>query len=337
MQAIASGSDTVQYFQWRKGRGSYEQYHGAVVDHLGTDDTRVFREVAEVGTLLRQLPELAGTTVHNEAALLFDWDNRWAIEDVMALSQETKQYEKTCMELWKAMMKLGVEADVISSDCDFSKYKVILAPMLYLLHPGTADKLKSFVAQGGQLLATYFTGYVDENQLCYLGGFPGDGLSEVFGVISEEIDTLYPTDRNHIVFSESNQSCPVYDYAEVLRVAGAQVLASYQEDYYAATPAVTCNHYGTGDAVYVACRISGEDMQPLLRDMLQRAGLPTKELPAHIEYHVRSGETGTYEFYLNASTQPVTLPHVTGYELLTGVPTDGPLTLPEYGVAVLRK
>lgn len=79
LQAVACGSDSVQYFQWRKGRGSYEQFHGAVVDHLGTDDTRVFREVAQVGELLQKIAPVAGTVVKSRAALLFDWDNRWAI------------------------------------------------------------------------------------------------------------------------------------------------------------------------------------------------------------------------------------------------------------------
>ena len=86
LQAVACGSDTVQYFQWRKGRGSFEQFHGAVVDHLGTDDTRVFKEVAEVGEALGKLSNLAGTLVKTKAALLFDWDNRWAIQDVKALA-----------------------------------------------------------------------------------------------------------------------------------------------------------------------------------------------------------------------------------------------------------
>lgn len=73
----------------------------------------------------------------------------------------------------------------ISSNDDLSDYKVVVAPMLYLLQSGTAENLQKFVKNGGQLLATYFTGYVDKIPLCYLGGFPGDGLAELFGVISE--------------------------------------------------------------------------------------------------------------------------------------------------------
>lgn len=53
------------------------------------------------------------------AALLFDWDNRWAIQDVKALAETTKCYEKTCISIWKEFMKMGVEMDVVPSDDDF--------------------------------------------------------------------------------------------------------------------------------------------------------------------------------------------------------------------------
>ena len=238
LQAAACGSDTVQYFQWRKGRGSFEQYHGAVVDHLGTDDTRIFRETAQVGELLKKIAPAAGTRVKARTALLFDWDNRWAIQDAKALSQQTKAYEKTCMAIWKEFLKLGVEMDILPSDADFTDYDLLIAPMLYLLQPQTASCLKAFVQRGGQLVATYFTGYVDKDQLCYLGGFPGDGLSDLFGIISEEIDTLYPSDRNKIRFTPEYASMEwqVKDYAEILRVRDAEILAAYTDDFYQEPP-----------------------------------------------------------------------------------------------------
>lgn len=390
LQALACGSDTVQYFQWRKGRGSFEQYHGAVVDHLGTDDTRNFREVAEVGGLLKKLAPAAGTVVKARTALLFDWDNRWAIQDMKGLGEASKKYEDTCMGIWKQFQRLGVEMDVIPSDDDFSGYKVIVAPMLYMLRPGTAGKLKAFVEKGGQLLATYLTGYVDMDQLCYLGGFPGEGLSELFGVVSEEIDTLYPGDRNCVRFAEGalpaaegcceesgcenincskEDSCedagtgkedgsgkegggqepasggaeykgPVYevrDYAEVLRVQDAEVLACYGEDYYAGTPAVTRKAWGQGYAYYVAARLQASDMRALFASLLADAGIPGKELPDGVEFHVRTGEEGVYEFYLNHSGQAVKVKDVDGVDVISGRKVEGLLALDRDGAAVICK
>lgn len=336
LQAIACGSDTVQYFQWRKGRGSYEQFHGAVVDHIGTDDTRVFREVAEVGEALKQLAPVAGTLVKARAALLFDWDNRYAIKDVKALADETKKYEDTCIGIWKQFQKLGVEMDVVGSDEDLSQYDLVAAPMLYMLQPGTAENLKRFVERGGQLLATYFTGYVDAEQLCYLGGFPGDGLSELFGIVSEEIDTYYPSDRNHIRF-EDGKVWEVADYAEILRVKDARVLAAYTEDFYAGTAALTCREHGKGKAYYMAARVKPEEMQSLFEQMLADAGIPVRKLPDGVECHVRTGEEGTYAFYLNGNCEAVEIMDAEGTDMLTGAKVQGALTLPGYGVAVLAR
>ncbi len=334
LQAIACGSDTVQYFQWRKGRGSYEQYHGAVVDHIGTDDTRVFREVAEVGEAMKKLAPVAGTLVKTRAAMLFDWDNRMAIRDARALSDETKQYEDTCIGIWKQFLKLGVEMDIIGSDEDLSRYDLVVAPMLYMLQKGAGENLKRFVERGGQLLATYFTGYVDTEQLCFLGGFPGDGLSELFGIVSEEIDTYYPSDRNHIRL-EDGSLWEVVDYAEVLRVKDAKVLAEYTEDYYADTAALTCKEYGRGKAYYMAARVKPEEMMPLFEKMLADAQIPVKKLPEGVELHVRTGEEGAYAFYLNGSPETVEIADVEGVDMLTGAGIQGTLTLPGYGVAVL--
>ena len=341
LQAVASGSDTVQYFQIRKGRGAFEQHHGAVIDHLGTDDTRVFREVAEVGEMLEKIGEVTGSLAGNPVALLFDCDNRWAIKDAMALAQETKKYEETCIDIWKTFLRLGVEPDIVSSDMDWSGYKVILAPMLYVLHDGIGDKVKEFVRKGGRIIATYFSGYVDQNLLCHLGGFPGDGLSEVFGVISEEIDSFYPADRNHILWKDSEDTLgkriEVRDYAELLRVKDAKVLASYTEDYIQGSPAVTVNDYGPGRAYYLACRTEAEDLAPFFREVLEGAGISPKILPKNVEYHVRKNENAVYEFYLNLGSQEAEINGICGEDLLTGDRIDGSYMLQGMQVLVVKK
>nr|WP_300839304.1 beta-galactosidase [uncultured Acetatifactor sp.] len=441
LQAVACGSDSVQYFQWRKGRGSYEQFHGAVVDHIGTDDTRIFREVAEVGELLRQIAPAAGTLVKTRAAMLFDWDNRWAIEDMQGLGRNTKKFEQTCIGIWKEFFRLGVDMDIVGSDEDLDCYDLVVAPMLYMLQPGTAQNLKAFVERGGQLLATYLCGYVDSEQLCYLGGFPGDGLKDLFGIVSEEIDSLYPTDRNGIALTEealgraampaqagetpsrnrqdtreaaaadslqggsasaketgvcgeaasaeetgacqeaasaketvacraaasaeetvacqeaasaketvacraaaSVEGRPeargdweVFDYAEILRVRDADVLGTYTDDFYQGSAAVTCKSHGEGRAYYVAARTSAAAMRPLFERMLGDAGIAVRKLPQGVECHVRTGEEGVYEFYLNWTGAFVSIPGVTGQDLITGAEIIDTLTLPKYGTAVVRR
>lgn len=334
LQAVACGSDSVQYFQWRKGRGSFEQYHGAVVDHLGRDDTRVFKEVARTGETLGALSAVTGSTVSARAAVLFDWDNRWAIEDMAGLSKEKKLYEQTCMRQYKTLLSLGIDTDVVSMETKLSDYALVAAPMLYLLKDGAAANLRHYVAGGGHLIATYLTGYVNEDTLCFLGGFPGDGLKDLFGLYSEEIDTLYPKDVNGAAFADGF-TCQVRDFCETLKVTDADVVARYTSDFYADTPVVTRKAQGAGEAWYVGARLDDTGMEHIYADVLRRSGVRVRHLQKGVEYHSRTDGENIYEFYLNTSAREVRIEEAQGVNLLDGKNAEDGITLAPFEAAVL--
>lgn len=327
VQTLACGSDTVQYFQWRKGRGSFEQYHGAVLDHLGRSDTRVFKDVEEVGRMMAELGEIQGTLTKARAAIIYDQENKWAIEDAAALSNKTKKYPQTCMEMFHIFVKYGVDVDIISSEEDYSGYDMVVAPMLYLLKDGVADSIKAYVKNGGHFVTTYFTGYVDKNTLCYLGGFPGDGLVELFGMYSEEIDTLYPKDKNGVAFTEDSPVQGTFaakDYCELIKVQDATVLANYTADFYEGTPAITAKQTGEGKAYYVATRVEKVCMEELFKQIWAEKNIATMELPEGVEYHKRQNEQYSYEFYMNYTDSAVTIHQAKrGKDILTGFVVEG--------------
>ncbi len=297
LQAVACGSDTVQYFQWRKGRGSFEQYHGAVVDHLGRNDTRVFKDVQEVGAILRELKAVQGSTIKAKAAIIFDRQNGWAIDGVSGFKLHDMGYERTCRDWHNALTKRGVEADVVGCCADLSGYSLVIAPMLYMLNDGVAEKLKNFTANGGVLAATYFTGYVNKNTLNYLGGFPGDGLKEVFGLYSEECDVLYPEERNALVMNEAEYE--LKDLCEVIKLDTAKSLGNYKSDFYADTPVFSVNEFGKGKAFYIASRTESKGTDAITDVLLKASGIETKELPEGVEMHIRDNGDSEYVFYLN--------------------------------------
>lgn len=338
VQAIACGSDSVQYFQWRKSRGSFEQYHGAVVDHLGRTDTRIFREVEVTGSLLEMLKPVVKSIVKAKAAILFDWDNRWAIADMKGLSQQKKQYEKTCLGFYHLLAGLGVEADIVSRRDDLSGYRAVFAPMLYMTEEDTARRLSEYTAGGGQLLATYLTGYVDQDTLCFLGGFPGAGMKDLFGLYSEEIDTLYPSDRNSVKFTDGS-SGEVRDFAEVLCVQDAEILGTYTEDYYAGGAAVTRKSAGEngGFAWYVGARLDDAAMKTLFLRVLQQAKITTCEIPEGVEYHCREDGEYRYHFWLNYRNEKVEIPEAAGEDLLTGERIDQGTFVKAMDVRIFRE
>lgn len=305
MQAVACGSDTVQYFQWRKGRGSFEQYHGAVVDHLGRNDTRVFKDVQEVGAILKELEEVTGSVVKAKAAIIYDRQNAWAIDGVSGFKLHDMGYDRTCRDWHNALTRRGVEADVVGCGADLSGYSLVIAPMLYLLGDGVAEKLKDFTEKGGILAATYFTGYVNENTLNFLGGFPGDGLTEVFGLYSEECDVLYPGETNALVMD--GREYGLHDLCEVIKPQTAQTAGTYKADFYADTPVLTVNEYGKGKAYYIAARTDKEGTAAIADMLLAAAEIKTTELPEGVEMHIRENEEMQFAFYLNFTAEQKTL------------------------------
>lgn len=212
---------------------------------------------------------------------------------------------------------MGIEMDVVSMKDDLSSYKIVVAPMLYLLKEGAADNITEYVKKGGKLIASYLTGYVDEHTLCYLGGFPGDGLKGLFGLYSEEIDTLYPSQSNHAVFPDGS-SYEIKDFAEILKVFDAQVMASYGEDFYGGTPVVTCRKEGKGEAWYIGARLDQCGMEKIYRMCINGSCLDEKKMPTGVEYHERTDGEHVYGFYINLSSEPVELPQESGINLLAG-------------------
>lgn len=316
MQALAHGSDSVQYFQWRKGRGAAEKLHGAVVDHEGSERTRVFQECKRLGEMLSKCSALRGTNVHAEVAVIYDYENRWAIEDMNGLSFQSREYERTCMEHYEALWKDSIAVDVIDMEQSLNDYKLVIAPMLYVLRKGIAERIKEFVENGGTLITTYASGYVNENDLCFLGGFPGEGLQHVLGIWEEEIDSLYPEDRNSFTWKDDRLPKATYsvkDYCAIIHpLEDTEVLASYDDDFYKGMAAVTKHLYGKGRAYHIAARTEVEFLTDFYRLIVKEISLDgnflwAKELPCGINIQKREGDGETYYFFMNFAKEKQTI------------------------------
>jgi beta-galactosidase len=343
LQAVAHGADTVQYFQWRKSRGSAEKLHGAVVDHCGHEHTRVFREVAEVGDVLKKLDGVIGTTVKPDVAVIYDWENRWAIDDAQALRRDKKDYEQTCQNHYRAFWKRGVPVDVISMDVDFSGYKLLIAPMLYMVRRGVAERIEAFVQSGGTFVTTYFSGYVDENDLCFLGGFPGP-LRKVTGIWAEEIDSLYDQDRNALILSGKTGLGGEYDihtFCELIHPETAEVLATYKSDFYAGRPALTVNRFGNGRAYYIAARTENRFLEDFYKGLVSELGLMKAletDLPEGVTAQLRTDGARRFVFLMNFSEAEKTVSlNSTAYtDMLSGKAVPAEMTLRPYGVKIME-
>ena len=341
MQAIGHGSDSVLYFQWRKSRGGVEKLHGAVVDHYATADTRIFREVAQVGADLKKLDEVAGTDTPVEVAVIYDYENRWAVDDAAGPRNGDKQYPETCIEHFRAFWHNGVSCDVVDDQADLGRYRLLVAPMLYMVKPGVAERIEQFVAAGGTFVTTYLSGIVDETDLCFLTGFPGP-LRKLLGIWSEETDALYDDERVKVI-DASTSTC--YDggwLCDLVRLEGAEAVAIYASEFYAGSPAVTVNRFGKGRAYYLACRFAddfNDDFYGRLIDELDLHRNLGTALPQGVTAQRRCDGEREWIFLLSFVKQPheIGLGEASYTDALSGERVAGALELPGWGYRVLTR
>ncbi len=354
--AIGHGADTTMYFQWRKSRGAAEKLHGAVVDHEGSDRTRVFQDVAAHGALLKTLDAVVGTTVRPEVALVQDWEARWALGHSQGPRQGQgswgspfdKEYVRTVTDHYRPFWKLGISVDVIESLAPFDHYKLVVAPMLFMLKPGVAERLTAFVKAGGTLVLTYLSGIVNETNIVFRGGWPGGGLRALAGIWAEEIDSLGENPRQRIVAAPGNAlglvgAHPVREYCERVHPEGATVLAGFESDFYAGMPALTVNRYGGGHAYYLAAR-PAEDafLDGLTRGLVRELGLARNlelELPEGVTVQKRAGGGRTFLFLHNttADEKPLDLGRLRLVDVSDGELLTGRVLLPAFASRVVER
>lgn len=269
LQAVAHGSDSVLYFQWRKGRGAFEKFHGAVLDHLNGKHTRTFREVTEVGERLPELTELLEKTVNTpKAAIVFDWENWWAVEDTTGPRLDLN-YVECVLGHYRAFWEAGIEADFIGMDDELDGYQLVSAPLNYMYKDGYAEKVRRFVENGGLYVTTYFSGMVDGTDLCFTGHHP---LEDVLGIVPEEIDA--PSEEFANSFSYQGREYPAVRMCAIVHPKeGAEVLSVYEKDFYAGFPAVIKNAYGSGNSFFLAAESDMDFLRAFYRDVFRSAGL----------------------------------------------------------------
>jgi beta-galactosidase len=334
-QAIAHGADGMVHFRWRTARKGAEEYWSGVLEHDNVPRAR-YREFQREGMQLAKIgPEIAGSRVVSEIAVVKDFDAEWVF-DYQFLTPEVnlgREFE----DLFRAASEAKHNIDFISSQADFSRYKVIFGPHLVLMDEELAHRIRGFVEGGGTFILSAHSavknrdnGMTDQVKPILLG--------DLFGVEIEDSQCYQPKsrDRNALRFDDG-VSVPVNVFADVLKTKAA-VAATWEQDYMKDTPAVTENRVGKGRAVYYASFFNLEAARQLLKRYAAEVQPLMTGVPAQVEVTRRTKENNAYYFILNHAEQPVTVKPGPGYfDLLEAAGAPDTLVLPPFGYTVLRR
>ena len=329
---------SVLYFQWRKSRGSSEKFHGAVVGHDASEKNRVFQEVAWIGKDLEKLSsQILSTCNRAKVAIIMDWENWWALSDAQAISRKF-DYTEELLKYYRVFWEKGIEVDIISMDRELSDYQLVVAPTLYLHKKEYIHKVEAYVEAGGIYVTTYWSGVVNETDLCFIGERPHERL---LGLSVDEIDVGNEYFPNTFSYKDGVYKAGVL--REVVTLQTAKPLGTYLQDYNVNTPAITENAYGKGKAYYVVVQPDLEFLKEFLGDVIEEANVEanlTETLPYGVTVSKRSGKEQKDDVYFlqNFNRHPVKMVLNECYtNLITDEILTGSIKLQTYQCIVMQK
>lgn len=340
-QAVAHGADTVQFFQMKQSIGGCERFHGAVIAHDGTEQSRVFKETAALGGELDRIGKrIMGSQIRAKVAIMFDWQSYWSLEGCVGPTAGFS-YPNEVHRFYRAFWRRNVPVDIIESTTPLDKlkqYDLVVAPALITVLPGVAETLESYVSEGGSFITGYMAGIHDEHDLVVPGGYPGK-LRDLMGVWVEEIDALAPDETIEVHGDAVDAKGEIV--ASIIHREGARRLATYGGgEFCAGHSALTVNTYGKGKAYFVGTPLDETGMGAFMAPIIKELGLKPLDIPEDVSLSVRYGDDGVrYAFLINnsESDKRLCLDELNGgVELLTGHVVDGPVELKPYGVNVIE-
>jgi beta-galactosidase len=323
LQHLAHGSEGTLYFQWRKGRGGAEKFHSAVVSHTGGERTRVFGEAQKWSARHSKLDQVLGSLNRSEVALVYDIETSWAADssDFQRARDQwgmgSRFYLQHLNEWGRPFWDRGIGVDVVGYGADWTRYKLIAAPLAYLIDEKRATKFKNFVAGGGTLIATYYCGIVGETGLCHIDSSPGGNLDRLFGVWSEEFDLLRP--ETALRGSAKTPGLGLEPSLETRFINGhlhardAEVLAVHDDGLFAGKPLLTRRRVGGGAAWYLGSMVDARSLSSIVGAVCREAGVQgwlkdCEPLPEGVTVQTRRASDKTWRFLLNFTPQEKRLP-----------------------------
>ncbi|GAB4084687.1 beta-galactosidase [Myceligenerans cantabricum] len=338
---LGRGADAIMFFQWRASRSGAEKFHSAMLPHAGTG-SRVWREVVELGADLGRLGELRGSRVRADVALLWDTDSFWA-QDLEWRPSAAVSHRERVDAFYDRLWRDGRTVDLARPEQDLSRYKLVLAPASYLLTADAAANLTRYVAGGGTLLVSYFSGIVDEHDAVHADGFLAP-LRDALGVTVEEFLPLRDGESLTVAYDGAPGSgaepagLTGTVWADDVVVAGADVVGTYADGPKPGGAAVTRHRHGAGTGWYVSTSFDVETLATVMADVYADAGLTPSDVPEDVEVVRRHGAGAEYVIAINHGDEDAKLPlDGPATDLLTGQEGGGDAVVPAGGVRVLRR
>lgn len=317
LQAIAHGADAVIHFRWRTAVSGAEMYWQGIIDHSNVPGRR-YREFCELCSKVKKIQGVSGAVCRNEIAILYSSDNEYAFKNQYQ-AEEMHYFEQ--MKQWHdAFTCLGLGVDIINQTQNLDKYKIIIAPTMFVENKEAVSNIYHAAHNGATVILTNRSGERDYNNKCIIAQLP-TVYSELTGINVSEYEALpdgmevalkvcdsfdVTTDSNK---QKAGNMC--INYSEEKKIYGkrwcdiieenenVETLVRYDEQFYKGAPAVTRNRYGDGEAYYFGTVLNRDGSIEFARRIAKKQGLDIIEgLEKGVEVTYRYNDK-TWRFVFN--------------------------------------
>ena len=319
---ISSGANMVEYWHWHSIHAGQETYWKGVLGH-DLEPNRAYAEVSRTAHELQKIgPQIVNLSIRNEVAILYSADSSNGIS-FMPYTRSGNGYAATLQQLHQALYKANIGADfVFPSTADFSAYKLLIVPSLYVADDALLKRISDYVHDGGHVLMTFKSGFTNENSAVRWEKAPGP-LHDAAGFTYQEFSNLekpLALRGDPFQVGDSNR---VSQWAEFLDLTTAKPLATYDHPFFGRWPAITENHYGKGTLLYEGTALSDGLQQAVVQHALQASGISFDPDAFRSTVRVKHGvnvEGRTITYLLNYSSNVANAKYggPPGHDILTG-------------------
>ncbi len=341
-QSYAHGADAVLFFRWRTAARGGEEYWFGILNQDGQPNRR-YHEVAAMGRELERVaPALLSTRVVSPIAFYVDYESEWAksAPDVRAFDERRSDY-------YRAFKRLGVNLDVTGRGRDLARYKIVCAPMLYMVNDDMVEQLTRFVRSGGTLVLTFRSGVKEWDNSVIMQPLPGR-LRELAGIEIDEYEPLLKTDAElkdgaipleGVAAPFAGRTSSGTIWADILEPRSAQVLARYGKKFYSGKAAVTVNKVGEGRVVYLGTHVGQPFRSSLAAWLLELHNIRAPfSVPEGVDVSFREKHGKKVLFVLNFNDTAQTVRLAGRFrDLLRGGDITGGRTIPARDLLVLAE
>ena len=350
---LSNGADMVEYWHWASIAAGQETYWKGILSH-DLEPNRMYAEMSRTAHELEKIgPHLVGLKIKPQVAILWSRDSANAIGFMPFTSnaslpweagRATAGYDSLVHQIHHALYDLNMPADFVFPETqDFSAYKVLIVPALYISDDALLQRISNYVKSGGHVVMTFKSGFANENSAVRWVRAPGP-LREAAGFSYQEFSNLdKPLALKDDPFHAGGDNKVSY-WAEFLMPEHAKAAAFYDHPFFGKWPAITENSFGAGTLVYEGTYLSDSLQKAVLREGLEKAGLtgPDQQLPAgvHVQHGVnRMGKRVHYYFNYSAAEVKANYAYGAGTNLLDGkaVANGGALTIGPWDVAIVEE